>query len=102
MTKKYYHATPWENADSILKMGIQPDRMGNIFLADSPVNASKFLLIRGFNPIAVFGVELDDSQVEETFDHNEAFFRCKAWIYEGEIKVDQILEIYKIGDTDKE
>ena len=98
MTKKFYHATPWENLNSILEKGIQPDCFGTIFLADGMVEASSFLLIRGISPLAVFEIELDEDEVEESFDHNSNFFKCKAWTYEGEITVDKLLNCYKVGD----
>ena len=35
----------------------------------------------------VVEVELDESEVEESHDHNEHFFQCKAYIHHGDIEV---------------
>ena len=95
MKKLYYHASPSENCGKILCDGIKPDRMGEVFLADSAENALKFLVIRDYKNLVVFEFELDDSEVHESFDHSESFFKCKAWICNRQIDPDEILEVYQ-------
>lgn len=100
MTKTYYHATPYENLYSILDEGILAGPDGLVYLTDSPENAIKFLAIRLIEDVAVIQVDLEEDQVEESFDHNEVFFDCKAYFHEGDINPDNISEVYryKVGN----
>lgn len=79
MIKRYYHATDYKNINSIFAEGIKPGCDGVIYLCEDPVHAANFVALRGIFKIAVFELELDDSEVEETFDHNARFFKCKAY-----------------------
>ena len=48
MTKTYYHATPFENLESILKdQEVHKGCDGVVYLAKKPEDAVKFLAIRG-------------------------------------------------------
>lgn len=85
MIKTYYHATDYKNMDSILYRGIHKGFDGTVYLTDSPESAATFLAIRGCKKIIVFEVDLDESKVEESFDHSQAFFRCRAWMHRGNI-----------------
>lgn len=78
---KYYHATDVNNVSSILAEGIKPGYDGVVYLCKTPEDACKFMKVRGYNEAAVFEVELDSNEVEESFDHSQAFFRCKAYMY---------------------
>jgi len=92
MTKTYYHATPYENLPSIIEKGILRGQDGYVYLTTDPVDATKFLRIRGYDEILVCEVALEEDLVEESYDHSEAFFRCKAYIYPEDIPSDEILE----------
>lgn len=82
MTKTYYHATPFENLESIMKdQEIHRGCDGVVYLTDKPKDAVKFLAIRGYTKILVLGINLEEDLVEESFDHSEAFFKCKAYMY---------------------
>lgn len=86
MTKTYYHATPFENLGSILANGILPGPDGRVYLTDDPQDAAKFVAIRFCRDILVVKVDLEEDLVEESYDHNEAFFKCKAYTYKGTIR----------------
>lgn len=90
--RKYYHATEEKNLDSIIEKGILPGVDGGVYLTETPEDAYKFVAIRVFSidPIPVLEVELDESLVEESFDHSQAFFKCRAFRYPGPIPVNQI------------
>lgn len=94
--KKYYHATPFENFESIARQGILKSKFeGVVFLAEKPEEAARFLAIRLCREILVCEVELDESLVEESFDHNEAFFKCKAYMYHDDIAPEEITDYLK-------
>ena len=95
MTKTYYHATPFSNLDSILKNGIHRSMEGIVYLTTKPEDAVKFVAIRGHREILVCQVALEEELVEETFDHSEAFFKCRAYGYAGDIGPYEIEEIMK-------
>ena len=96
MIKTYYHATPFENLVSILDKGILKSKYdGMVYLTEKPDEAARFLAIRLCHEILVCEVEIEDDLVEETFDHNEAFFKCKAYGYRGNIKPDEITNFLK-------
>ncbi|MBR6604633.1 MAG: hypothetical protein IKK92_01975 [Prevotella sp.] len=94
--KTYYHATPFENFESIARRGILKSKFeGVVFLTEKPEEAVRFLAIRFCREILVCEVEVDESLVEESFDHNEAFFKCKAYAYRGDIKPEEITDYLK-------
>lgn len=90
--KFLYHATPEENAGSILAVGLRPSADGYVYLAESIEDARKFLWHEQSN-IWIFSVRMredDNALLEETFDHSRAFFRCRAFGYRGTIPPDRI------------
>lgn len=87
MLKVYYHATPFENIGSIMKDGIHKGHDGVVYLTEKPEEAARFVAIRGCKKILVIGVELEEKLVEESFDHSEAFFKCKAYMYHKDISL---------------
>ena len=90
MTKTYYHATPFENLESIMvkDQEIRKGCDGVVYLTEKPNDAVKFLVIRGYTKILVIGVNLEEDMVSESFDHSEAFFKCKAYMYPENISID--------------
>lgn len=90
MTKTYYHATKFENLSSILGRGILRGYDKVVYLCEKPEEACRFLAIRGISPILVCQVQLEEELVSESFDHNENFFKCKAYTYPDDISVDDI------------
>ena len=89
MLKSYYHATPFENLNSIFKKGITRGIDGVVYLAEKPEEAARFVAIRGFDKILVIEVELEDDMVEESFDHSQAFFKCRAFMYPHDISINE-------------
>ena len=89
MLKSYYHATPFENVNSIFKKGIVKGCDGVVYLTEKPEEAARFVAIRGYKKILVIEVEVEDYLVEESFDHSQAFFKCKAYLYPHDITIDE-------------
>lgn len=95
MTKTYYHATPFKNLESILDQGIHKSCDGVVYLTTEPQDAVKFVAIKGCKEILVCKVEIEEDLVTETFDHSQAFFRCRAYGYADDIDVHDITEYLK-------
>ena len=95
MTKTYYHATPLENLESIMDQGIRKGYDGVVYLTEKPDEAARFVVIRGCKKILVLGIELEEDLVNESFDHSEVFFRCKAYMYPEDIPADEIVEFMR-------
>ena len=89
MIKTYYHATSFENLDSIFEKGIQTGCDDVVYLCEKPDEAARFVAIRGYKKILVVGVNLKEDMVEESFDHSQAFFKCRAYMYPENISVDE-------------
>lgn len=86
MLETYYHATPYENLSSIIVDGIKASFEGIVYLTKERDDALKFVAVRGYKDILTVEVLIDSEKVEETFDHNLMFFKCKAFGYKGDIK----------------
>lgn len=89
MLKTYYHATPFENISSIFKKGILKGHDGVVYLTKQPDEAVRFVAIRGYKKILVIEVEVEENMVEESFDHSQAFFKCKAYMYPKDISINE-------------
>lgn len=79
---------------TMLKSIPQPERKKDIkrmvvgwrfYMCKDPIDACKFLVIRGMRQMSVIELELDEKEVEESHDHSETFFKCKAYIKHGDI-----------------
>lgn len=75
MLATYYHATPYENLESILENGIKENGIkkgidGVVYLTEGRDEAMRFLLIRGYRDILTVEVLIDSENVDEMFDHN--------------------------------
>lgn len=95
MLKTYYHATPYENLESIMDQGILKGCDGVVYLTEKPEEAARFAAIHGFRKILVLGVEMEESLLNESFDHSQIFFMCRAFTYQGNIPADEITEFLK-------
>ena len=94
-----YHATPYENASSILNNGIRPGATGAVYMCEHPNEAIRFLIPRQPASIAVFKIKIlkkDEQYIKESFDHNIDFFKCRAFGYVGTIPTEKIIsyEVY--------
>ena len=92
MTKTYYHATPFENLESIMDQGLHKGCDGAVYLTEKPEEAARFVAIRGCRKILVLGIEFEDGVVQESFDHSQFFFKCRAYSYSNDIPADEITE----------
>ena len=95
---KYYHATAYSKAKSILQdEEIRTGIDGIVYLADSFDNSLKFAYVRIWNePIILFEIDIPEDEVEfieDTFDHNPKFFECKSYGYPKNIPTSWITDI---------
>lgn len=56
-----------------------------MYLCKDPVDSCKFMIIRFVQRVAVIEVDLPEEDVQESRDHSEEFFGCKAYIHTGDI-----------------
>ena len=93
---KFFHATPEATAFQIAsEKEIRPSWDGFVYLCKEATDACKFLLIRGIKKMCVFEVELDESAVQESFDHSKVFFGCDAYMHEGSIKLNDKMTVWE-------
>lgn len=85
---KFYHAAPRETMEKIVGEGrIRKSWDGVVYLCKEPIDACKFLVIRGLKTVSVIEVDIDEKNVSESHDHSESFFQCKAYMKNGDIKL---------------
>lgn len=85
---KYYHAAPRETMVKIAGEGIIKKSLdGMVYLCKEAVDSCKFLIMRGMKEMSVIEIELDENEVAESYDHSEVFFKCKAYMHNGDIKL---------------
>lgn len=79
---RFYHAAPKETMMKIYAEGVLKKSWdGVVYMCKDPIDACKFLVIRGMRQMSVIELELDEKEVEESHDHSETFFKCKACRY---------------------
>lgn len=93
MIRHYYHATDLKNLESIKEKGLLKNAWGVIFLCERPEDCLKFMGVHLTVNVAVLQVTLDESEVTESFDHNEKFFKCKAYTADRDIHNKDIISI---------
>lgn len=83
---RFYHAAPKETMMKIYTEGVLKKSWDGVaYMCKDPIDACKFLVIRGMRQMSVIELELDEKEVEESHDHSETFFKCKAYIKHGDI-----------------
>lgn len=94
---KYYHGTSYSNLLKIINDGkIKASMEGIVYLAKTKEDAFKFVALRYMTEdIAVIELELDESKIEETFDHSPVFFKAKAYGYPGDISTECATNYWK-------
>lgn len=94
---KYYHGTSYSNLLKIIEDGkIKTSMEGIVYLAKTKEEAFRFVALRYMTEdIAVIELELNDSKIVETFDHNQKFFKAKAFGYEGDINTKYATNCWK-------
>lgn len=79
---RFYHAAPKETMMKIYAEGVLKKSWdGVVYMCKDPIDACKFLVIRGMRQMSVIELELDEKEVEESHDHSETFFKCKEQIF---------------------
>ena len=85
---KFYHAAPMDTMINIVGSGVLKSSWdGVVYLCKQPTDACKFLAIRGMRKMSVIEVEMREEDVEESHDHSERFFQCKAYMHYGDVKL---------------
>lgn len=97
---RYFHATTHENAKKIMQDGvIRKGIDGGVYICKQPLEAARFVAIRGHETGTIFEVELEERKVVEAHDHNEAFFGCKAYMYMDDIPTQKIVKYQDIQQS---
>lgn len=92
---KFYHATQKEKMKKIIgEQKIRQSCDGVVYLCKQAVDSCKFLAVRGAREMSVIEIELNENDVEESFDHSESFFKCKAYMHYGDIELSGGENIY--------
>ena len=89
----FYHATPLDNVCNLLINGIKASADGCVYMCKKPDESARFLVVRGIRNIGVVKIKIPkryESDIEETFDHSQAFFKCRAFGYFGDIPSDWV------------
>ena len=97
MERHLYHATNALNYISILESGLRPGIDGIVYLAETPEDAIKFVIVKGISRILVVEIRVPlelSNTIIETFDHSEAFFKCRAFGSIVPIELDRIVDYY--------
>lgn len=69
---RFYHAAPKETMMKIYAEGVLKKSWdGVVYMCKDPIDACKFLVIRGMRQMSVIELELDEKEVEESHDHSE-------------------------------
>lgn len=94
---KYYHGTSYSNLLKIINDGkIKKSIEGIVYLAKTKEDAFKFVALRYMTEdIAVIELDLNEKNIEETFDHSPTFFKAKAYGYFGDISTDYVTNCWK-------
>lgn len=93
--KTMYHATRYENLIGILNNGIITGVDGIVYLCEEQKDAIKFPFVSLVKDILVVEVELEESELFETFDHNEKFFGCRAYGIARKIEKSEITNYFR-------
>ena len=103
MRKYLYHATDKRNEEKIMNEGLLPGIDGGVYFAASPDNALKFMAFKfEAKEVIVLKVrtrELDPKLMEESFDHSEMFFQCKASLLQVADNLFLMLQIVPTTDN---
>jgi len=76
---RFYHAAPKETMMKIYAEGVLKKSWdGVVYMCKDPIDACKFLVIRGMRQMSVIELELDEKEVEESHDHSETFFQMQG------------------------
>ena len=91
--KTYYHATPFKNLIEILDKGIECRNIeGIVYMCETAQDCLKFAYMRGNTDVLVLKVKVNEKDVIETFDHSQAFFKCRYFGSKMPIKQHNIVE----------
>lgn len=97
----YYHATSIENAKKILDSWKIQSPAGINYFCLKPEECLRFIYVHQRNvDCVIFEVDIhDEVQMEESFDHSETFFKCKAYCCCEAVSASLITNIMLYGRT---
>ena len=91
MIKHYYHATSRSNLGPIIEEGLRGLNIEKgVYLCETPEDCCKFMITHLVLDYIILEVNLDDSEVVESFDHNRRFYKCRCFFHRGDISTDKI------------
>lgn len=102
---KYYHACTPEVWDKIQESGfVKKSWDGCIYLCTAAEEAARFIALRliGSEDKTIIVLEfdnLDESKIEEVFDHNENFWKCRCWGYLDDIPLWELDSVWEYEAT---
>lgn len=90
--KTYYHATDYSNLYSIMQNGLLANNTENIvYLCEKEEDAIKFAYMHRVMHAVTFKVTVrQPSKIIETFDHSQAFFKCRCFGFQGNIPAEWV------------
>ena len=77
-----YHATSYDNLGNILDEGLKLSSDRVVYLAETPKDAVKFVVLRGYDRILTVKVKVPkklENTIIGTFDHSFSIFKCRAF-----------------------
>lgn len=78
--KIFYHSTSFKNLTEIVDKGIECRNIEKlVYLCEKSEDCLKFAYMHGCKDILVLKVKVDESDIVETFDHSENFFKCRCF-----------------------
>lgn len=98
---KYYHACTPETWEKIQDSGcVRKSWDGCVYLCTAPEEAARFIALRllGSADKTIIVLEfdnLDESKIEEVFDHNESFWKCRCWGYLDDIPLWELDNVWE-------
>lgn len=118
---RYFHATTHENAKKIMQDGVIRKGMdGGVYICKQPLEAARFVAIRGYETGTIFEVELEERKIVEAHDHKKTIqgvqctkvqaiqigieyeFYCETWKEEHDFFFKCFVQKHKIFPTKEE
>ena len=93
---KLWHATPFHNLANILTYGLRTGCDHVVYACENATDAAKFVAIRGVKDILLVQFEVDEQDVDESFDHSQAFFQCRAFAISHSIEPESLVSFRRL------
>lgn len=93
---KLWHATAYDNLGSIIARGLQTGCDHVVYACENATDAAKFVAIRGVKDILLIQFEVNEQDVDESFDHSQAFFKCRAFSVSHNIEPESLVSFRRL------